>query len=230
MSYPKTKEEWWDLLDRNHEAIRNLVVKFHPCSGLEVKREYAITAPGAEAMCQAIRREITARRFDPVGDFDVAVAERDGRGLVHILTDVWFSMPESESVRDETGFHVLCDLCSECDLLYEEEKGTMEDFWNLQAEWSRSVFGPDDVRGPQGPLKHLVKEVEKELLPEIQSGSSKGDLEEYADLVFLVVDSTRRAGYTYPQLLEMCFTKLEKNRNRKWNTTSLDEPVEHVRE
>ncbi len=98
----------------------------------------------------------------------------------------------------------------------------MEQFWDEQAEWSRSVFGSDQIRGPQGPLKHLAKEVQEVL-------ADPTDLEEYADLMFLVVDATRRADFTYQQLMDACFAKLVKNKSRKWGPASLDEPVEHVR-
>ena len=104
----------------------------------------------------------------------------------------------------------------------------MARFWVEQAAWSNAAFGPESERGPAGPLKHLVKEVQDELLPEIAAGK-KGDLVEYADLQFLVFDACRRAGWTYDQLTAALFAKLEVNKNRTWSKTSADEPVEHVR-
>ena len=105
---------------------------------------------------------------------------------------------------------------------------TLEAFWWAQAEWSESVFGTTEQRGPKGPLKHLVKEVEKELLPELEQGKTP-DIVEFADLLFLVFDSTRRAGYTFDQLRIALFYKLAVNRARTWPQTSPEEPVEHVR-
>jgi len=104
----------------------------------------------------------------------------------------------------------------------EDNKGFV-DFWHAQAEWSRKAFGPDNVRGPAGPLKHLKKEVDETL-------ANPTDLEEYVDCLFLVCDATRRAGFSPEQLLQVAFAKLEKNKARVWPPTSTDEPVEHVRE
>lgn len=96
-------------------------------------------------------------------------------------------------------------------------------FWDHLSLWSQKTFGSDSVRGPQGPLLHLAKEVQECL-------EKPKDLEEYADLLFLVFDSTRRAGFTYEELVAAVFTKLEKNKLRKWPTPTSDKPVEHIRE
>lgn len=37
-------------------------------------------------------------------------------------------------------------------------------FWTEQAAWSQATFGADDVRGPDGPAKHLAREVLTEIL------------------------------------------------------------------
>jgi hypothetical protein len=100
---------------------------------------------------------------------------------------------------------------------------TLDQFWEELGEWSQATFGSDTVRGPQGPLKHLAKEIEEAL-------KAPDDLEEYADLLFLVFDAARRAGFTYGQLREAVSTKLEKNKSRKWGKPSSDEPVEHIRD
>lgn len=111
-------------------------------------------------------------------------------------------------------------------------RGSFRQFFRDQGDWSQRTFGPDPVRGeggrgPVGPLKHLAKEVQEAL-------ADPTDLEEYADLVFLVFDATRRAGFNYDELLHTCWYKLAKNRRRKWATPPAgsgvsDEPVEHVR-
>ena len=98
-------------------------------------------------------------------------------------------------------------------------------FWLEQAKWSREVFGPDHVRGPVGPLKHLAKEVEECL-------RDPNDLEEYADLLFLLCDATRRAGFCPEELFTAAFAKLEKNKAREWpafDPSKVNEAVEHDR-
>ena len=96
------------------------------------------------------------------------------------------------------------------------------EFANAQAEWSQATFGLDTERGPQGPLKHLAKEVQECL-------ADPTDRMEYADLLFLVLDASRRANIPASELLDSCFEKLEINKARTWSKPSSDEPVEHVR-
>ncbi len=114
-------------------------------------------------------------------------------------------------------------------------KHSMKDFWNKQAEWSQETFGKDSERGPIGPAKHLLKEVRDEVLPMLENGtfadptSQEARLEEFADLLFLVFDSTRRAGFSYKELLKAAHKKLEKNKKRTWNKPIDNEPVEHTR-
>lgn len=119
---------------------------------------------------------------------------------------------------------------------------TLETFWLRHAEWSRKTFGSDIERGPEGPLKHLAKEVLHELLgyekEEVEDfldatprvAGNTGDLEEYADLILLAFDSCRRAGFDYSDLVLGCYRKLEVNRSRRWNKPSPDQPVEHIRD
>ena len=96
-------------------------------------------------------------------------------------------------------------------------------FWHAHSEWSQKTFGKDSVRGPTGPLRHLAKEVQEVL-------AEPDKLEEYADLLFLVFDSCRRAGFTYSQLEQAVWDKLEVNKARSWQVPdSPDEPVEHIR-
>lgn len=101
---------------------------------------------------------------------------------------------------------------------------SLEVFWQHQAAWSRATFGPDNERGPIGPLKHLAKEV-----AEVMKDPS--DLMEFVDCLFLIFDSTRRAGFTFDQLREAAWKKLAINKARKWQAPPKgDEAIEHVRD
>jgi hypothetical protein len=101
---------------------------------------------------------------------------------------------------------------------------SIEEFCRLQGEWSQATFGTDQERGPIGALKHLEKEArEAQLQP--------SDIFEYVDCLFLVVDASRRAGFTWQHILDTAFEKLEINKRRKWGPrTGEDVPVEHIRE
>lgn len=107
-------------------------------------------------------------------------------------------------VITELGIH-LADLCE-----------------NL-ADWSRETFGSDEERGPIGPVKHLKKECDEVM-------ANPTDREEYADMLILVIDASRRAGIMPMQLLELAEAKVKKNKSRKWPKPTSDEPVEHVRD
>jgi hypothetical protein len=103
-----------------------------------------------------------------------------------------------------------------------DNKRTLEEFWNEQAQWSESVFGTTAERGPLGPLKHLRKEVEEAI-------ADTGDTIEMIDCLFLVFDACRRAGLSYQEVVDLAFHKLEINKKRKWAKPISDEPVEHER-
>lgn len=116
-------------------------------------------------------------------------------------------------------------------------KDRMQLFWYRLADWSEEAFGPDSVRGPIGPLKHLTKEIDEVLevlQPGIVHAIDRNDLlEEFADLQHLVFDACRRAGFSYRELVDACHLKQLKNRSRTWpdwraQPTTV-EPMEHDR-
>ena len=91
------------------------------------------------------------------------------------------------------------------------------------AKWSQATFGTDQERGPVGPLKHLAKEAQ-------EAADRPRDISEYADCLLLILDATRRAGWTMVDLVDAAECKLIVNRERQWNVpTGKDEPIEHVR-
>lgn len=106
-----------------------------------------------------------------------------------------------------------------------DDPTTVRAFWNAQAEWSNATFGPESVRGPVGPLKHLEKEA-REAVDETDAARRKVEI---ADCQFLVFDAARRAGMTFEELFETCWSKLAINRRRSWQKPTSDGPVEHVR-
>lgn len=87
------------------------------------------------------------------------------------------------------------------------------------AEWSVRQFG--NV-GPIGPLKHLAKEA-------IEAAEAPDDISEFADIIMLVWDATRRAGFSDEQLAEAVAEKLERNKRRAWGEVKDGEPCHHVK-
>lgn len=110
------------------------------------------------------------------------------------------------------------------------KKGSWMDFLEQKNQWSIQTFGSRESRGPKGPLLHLKKELDEEILNDLYNLSTEELLEELVDCIFLVTEAAYRAGFNPKQILKACWDKLEKNKKRKWNAPTSDEPVEHVRE
>jgi hypothetical protein len=100
---------------------------------------------------------------------------------------------------------------------------SLDQFWKELSKWSQDTFGSDGWRGPTGPLQHLAKEVQETLQDPV-------DIIEYADMLFLVFDACRRAGFDYPDLEKAVWHKLNLNRKRSWSPPSQEGISEHHRE
>lgn len=128
------------------------------------------------------------------------------------------------------------------------DKGSrMEDLIEDQTNFSRKFFGPDSVRGPYGPLKHLAKEVvieclglDKDRFNNFLKKESETILEhkpvelyELADCLILLLDSSRRAGFDFWDLVDAAKAKMVENWTRKWpefDPNNVNEAVEHIKE
>lgn len=66
------------------------------------------------------------------------------------------------------------------------------------AAWSQVTFGSDDERGPEGPLRHLLKEID-------EVAANPGDISEHADVGLLWLDASRRARHPLPDLLMIAY-------------------------
>lgn len=123
-----TSEEYFQLIDDNKHSLIRLIDKYHPLTqNRESFYEMPITARMAEKACEQIRKEIIAKAVDqslknPVLTFLNSVMNKNIGGIVTILNETWFGMPESSAIHSEPGFYVLCDLCSDFpdDIEFEE--------------------------------------------------------------------------------------------------------------
>lgn len=105
----------------------------------------------------------------------------------------------------------------------------------VQGEWSQETFGPDSERGPLGALRHLEKEareaqqawsdyVDRSLKADAADGTglgpfppTKGDvLKELADVLILLLDARRRAGFTVLDVIKAAQSKMIENKARTW--------------
>lgn len=110
--YPETREDWWRLVDENWDDLKNLIETFHPSKKNAPKME--ITANRAEL----VRQEICST-IDELGDYESLKNNRDNE-LLSIFNETYWGMPESVSCHDYPKFYLLCDLCSEGYVLYED--------------------------------------------------------------------------------------------------------------
>ena len=92
----------------------------------------------------------------------------------------------------------------------------------IQSLWSQATFGSDIERGPIGALKHLALEA-------VEAQQRPDDIVEYADCLLLLLDSSRRAGFTPRDLIEAAHEKMAVNKQRQWPRTEGDVPSQHAR-
>lgn len=132
---------------------------------------------------------------------------RNGFGIKVEITSLYRHAqpaPERDKVRSEHTESVL---------------DTFRFVREQHADWSDRQFG--NV-GPVGPLKHLAKEA-------IEAAEAPDDISEFADILMLVWDATRRAGFSDEQLAEAVAEKLERNKRRAWGEVKDGEPCHHVK-
>lgn len=136
--------------------------------------------------------------------------------------------PEAFKVRWPEGMDINGALAShpktwsDFQCLRAEPEVKSDPFTNIReqhAEWSDRQFG--NV-GPVGPLKHLAKEA-------IEAAEAPDDISEFADILMLVWDATRRAGFSDEQLAEAVAEKLDRNKRRAWGEVKDGEPCHHVK-
>jgi Protein of unknown function (DUF550) len=104
------------------------------------------------------------------------------------------------------------------------EERRIEDVAARLSIWSQRTFGSDAVRGPIGPLQHLKRECDEAI-------ANPGDVEEFADVLLLTLDASRRAGFSLNALVAAAYAKVEKNEQRAWPAgENATDPVFHVEE
>lgn len=92
-----------------------------------------------------------------------------------------------------------------------------------QTPWSNATFGPPSDRRARGALNHLKREAD-------EASANLQDVEEFADVLLLLLDANRCAGHSLEDLITAAESKLVKNIGRKWGERQPDGTVEHVRD
>lgn len=103
---------FWEAVGEQWEALLNLCRTYHPY--YRKKHAHKISAPMAEQACIGERKEIAAvTTADPVCEMERAKQEGNVDLLIELANAIWFGMPESMVSREEEGFGLLCDICSD---------------------------------------------------------------------------------------------------------------------
>ena len=92
INYPETAEEFWVLVEANKEDLQNLIAIYHP-SYRRVHYKDKITAPKAEIVCEAIRKQVQQeeRETDPQQEFRSMLNRKDP-AITGIFSEVWRCM------------------------------------------------------------------------------------------------------------------------------------------
>jgi hypothetical protein len=102
---------WWNTVHNNFEKLRNLIRDYHPKIGLGRNISMPVTAQNAEHACEVVRNRIRKEPFfDPVEQFNQAVAVENAVTVYDLLSDTWFGVPESTSCWRIEGFPEMVDL------------------------------------------------------------------------------------------------------------------------
>lgn len=185
--------------------VVSLIAEHSYDSALVDALEHLLAAMGSEPVAYMVRRH---NEHDGTGTLIHAefLGRYQERGDFHYTPLYSHSQPapERDKVRSEHA---------------ESAKDPLRFVRQAHAEWSDRQFG--NV-GPVGPLKHLAKEA-------IEAAEAPDDISEFADIIMLVWDATRRAGFSDEQLAEAVAEKLERNKRRTWGRVTDGEPCHHLK-
>jgi NTP pyrophosphatase (non-canonical NTP hydrolase) len=113
----------------------------------------------------------------------------------------------------------------------------IQKFMDDHLEWAVTTFGNTP---PAAPLHHLLKEIDKELIPEL-SPSPKDDRifdkdhfehvkEEFADCFILLFHAAKKYGLSAEEIFAAMQVKFEKNKKRKWGPVDENGVSNHIKE
>lgn len=107
-----TTNEWIARARQHADALRSLVINYHPASGGK-RKPMPITARAAEKACAVIRTGIAREQKyqpEPIHRLDTALVAGDASEIISLLNSAWFGVPESTSCWGITGFREAVSL------------------------------------------------------------------------------------------------------------------------
>ena len=94
--YPTTKDEYWMIVDKYWSYLLDIVLQFGP--------EYVIYNEETKKLAVAATQLKAIRSSE----------------LAEYFQKTWTSAPDTGHIHAIPAWHILCDLCSESHLLFEE--------------------------------------------------------------------------------------------------------------
>lgn len=111
-----TVDEWLGKVRVYKNDLVFLLENYHPNNRQPGRRKNQdfITAPGAEAACTVIRKQIKDKNEgDPIERFNKAFNEHDVTTILALLNEAWFGVPESVTAWGIKGFREAVELIEE---------------------------------------------------------------------------------------------------------------------
>ncbi len=122
MSYPKNKNEWWGFVDNYWNDLESIVLNYYP-NQKDFPDNGWPENNTPQAACNQIIKQLRkeSRIWKNKESFKAYInhlKQTQDDKLDNIFQSSWFGMPETQSSRNLSAFHVFCDLCSESHVLY----------------------------------------------------------------------------------------------------------------
>jgi hypothetical protein len=100
-SYPANKQEWWATVDEYWAELFEIINRYAP-SHIDFPDEFPAGLPIDTGVCVT------------------KLKQEQNSELANILERTWGSAPDEGSIHLNPAWDVLCDLCSESYVLFEE--------------------------------------------------------------------------------------------------------------
>lgn len=110
LPYPKNKEEWWNNVDKAWPELRNIIRRYLPVNN------YEKINPDEHSEKLVVFSELPM--IDVIHDYK----DHRNPALARYFQATWMTAPDDPEIHHIPGWGVLCDLCSEEYVLYDEEK------------------------------------------------------------------------------------------------------------
>ena len=126
-----TREEWWNALNSEWDAIKDILHRYLPMWENVDLEGHALTCS--------------------MSDYVESLRHRFANDLSMYLQAAWSAAPDSPSIHDNACWGLFCDLLSEAYLLYEEEyMARLAEIDRMEGEFA--MFAEDNMLEVDGSI------------------------------------------------------------------------------